>query len=791
MSKSPVSALPPLQRMAAAVACATAFGLPAAHAADDTPTSVEIRGARGAAISELIDGPFGAGRSPLEVPRSVSSVSAELLRTAGADNLGDLIKVSPATFSPTGFGVPSLPTIRGQLGEIYENGLRRQGGNNGFGLPLSFNALEGLDVIKGPPPVVLGASQRVGGFVNLRLKRPQLDDNGGYVELGTGSWQHHSAQLDLNRSLTPGQSALRVSAELLDQGSYYDYVHHRSQDLYLAYRLQPDARSSLQASIEYYKVDFSDSAGINRPTQALIDHGLYITGQGVQPNGSSVPGAGALIHPTGVVQIPRSRVLTDPLDTDQAVTWIGHLDYTRRLDSGLRYQARNMLQHLERNEVAQNSFVEIIKGADTFEHRSEWVLEQAADAATGAGYRQTTFGGALRYNHVIGYSQFDTEADLPVDLTGPLSNRRIPLTPAQQAQLVQLRPGLYVSPGAQYPRAGQAAGYLTSDTTGSDSYQAGLFIQHEFDLSPQWRAMAGARGDQYYVSAHDPLPPPGQVAAFDSVQHFLKGYNASLTWRPRPELAVYGAASRSRSTANSIAGGTVLGSGNRINPANFATRSDLFELGAKWAPPAAAWSLDGAVYSQRRSLRNRDGSNSGIRARGAEAQWRYQHAGLLAQGGLAYLDARYDHSASYQDTAKVADAFDASRPDLIAGTGVGAPSFAAFPASTRRVQGLPSLTAAALLGYESEHGAGGSLSATFSNGYPLDYLATVRIRSQYSLDASAFYRWKRTGTELRLRVNNLTNQKNWSPVFDAGYFGATDVAPGLPVNASITLRQQF
>ena len=757
--------LPPMLRIALACACHAG----AAHGADlsapaEPGVSVEIRGVRGAAAADTIDGPFGAGRSILEVPRAVTSVSAELLRAAGVENFGDLIKVSPGTFSPTGFGVPSLPTIRGQLGEIYEDGLRRQGGNNGFGLPLSFNALEGLDLLKGPPPVVLGASQRVGGFVNLRLKRPQLDENSGYVELSTGSWQHHGAQLDLNRALTPGQSALRLSAEVLDQGSYYDYVHHRSQDLYLAYRLQIDARSSLQASMEYYQVDFSDSAGINRPTQALIDHGLYITGQGQQPNGSTVPGAGALIHPTGVVTLPRSRVLTDPLDTDQANTWIGHLRYRRELGDGARYQAHTVLQHLERNEVAQNSFVEIIQGADTFDHRSEWVLERAADAARGVGYRQTTFGAALRYQHVLGYSQFDTEADLPVDLSGPLSNRRIPLTPAQQAQLVQLRPGLYVSPGAQYARAGQAAGYLTSDTTGSDSYQSGLFLQHELELSPQWRVMAGARGDQYFVSAHDPLPPPGQVAAYDSVQHFLKSYNASATYRPLPALALYGALSRSRSTSNSLAGGTVLGSGNRIDPANFATTSTLVELGAKWAPPAAAWSLDGALYSQRRSLRNRDGSNSGIRARGAEAQWRYRHAGLFAQGAVAYLDARYDHSASYQDTAQVADAFDASRPDLIVGTGVGAPSFAAFPASTRRVQGLPSLTGSALLGYESEHGAGASLGATFSNGYPLDYLATVRIRAQYSLDASAFYRWKRSGTELRLRINNLSNQKNW----DAG-----------------------
>lgn len=793
---------PPLARrlgamFASTVALASGGALAASTDQDravDEQAVVEVRGVRLPVVlptAAPVDGPFGPGRSVLDVPRSVTTIGADLMRAAGVDNLGDIIKLVPNTFAPTDFGTPSLPTIRGQLGEIFEEGLRRQGGNNGFGLPVSFNAVDGIDVVKGPAPVVLGSTQRVGGFVNFKLKRPDLDAAGGYVDLVTGSWQRNALQLDYSRPIDAGTSALRVSAEVRDQGSFYDYAHHRSEDLYLAYRRKPDAVSTFDASVEYYNVNFTDIAGINRPTQNLIDHGVYVTGQGVQPNGSTVPGAGAIVHPTGAVLIPRNRVLTDPADTDSARTWIVHARYERTLGEGVRYVGRTYYQHLERNEVAQNSFVEIIKGADTADHRSELVIDHTGSLLGAAVHHQTDVGAELRYNRVIGYSQFDTEADLPVDLTGPLQNRRIPLTAAQQAQLVLLRPGLYVSPGAQYPRAGSADGYLTSDTTGSTSYQTGVFLQHEITWSPQWSVIAGLRGDQYFVSATDPLPPPGQVAAHDSVHHFLKSYNVSATYKPLVGVAVYGAASRSQSTSNSIAGGTSLGANNKIDPSGFATTSDLLELGAKWAPTAAHWYADAAVFSQTRSLRNRDGSNSGIRARGAEAQWFYRAARLFANVGLGYLDARYDNSASYQETARVADAFDNSRPDIVAGTGVGAPSFAAFPASTRRVQGLPSVAGSALVGYDFDNGVGASLSANYTNAFPLDYLATVQIRAQHTIDASVYYRWKATGTELRLSVNNLTNQKNWTPVFDAGYFGATDVSPGLPVNATISLRQRF
>ena len=263
-----------------------------------------------------IDSAFGPRRNVLDVPRSVTPINSALMSAAGVIDLRDIMKVAPDTYSPTDFGAPSLPDIRGQLGEIFEDGLRQQGGNNGFGVPLSFNALDGLTIVKGPPPVVLGTTQRVGGFVDLQLKRPDLDKTAGFAELSLGSWSHRSAQVDYSTPLAQGRSALRFSFEGQDSQSFYEYAHHRSQDLYASYRLQPDASSELNASFEYYYVNFTDIAGINRPTQNLLDHGLYVTGQGVQPNGSTVPGAFALITPTGLVPIARHEVLTDPGDED-------------------------------------------------------------------------------------------------------------------------------------------------------------------------------------------------------------------------------------------------------------------------------------------------------------------------------------------------------------------------------------------------------------------------------------------------------------------------------------------
>ncbi|XQF91425.1 hypothetical protein ACOBV8_21110 (plasmid) [Pseudoalteromonas espejiana] len=76
-------------------------------------------------------------------------------------------------------------------------------------------------------------------------------------------------------------------------------------------------------------MNLPDNAGINRPTQALIDDGLYITGQGVQANGSTVPAAGSIVSPTGQVKMNRGTVLTDPDSQNEATTYLIHSIYKR------------------------------------------------------------------------------------------------------------------------------------------------------------------------------------------------------------------------------------------------------------------------------------------------------------------------------------------------------------------------------------------------------------------------------------------------------------------------------
>ncbi|MEO6246075.1 MAG: hypothetical protein ABIQ12_11645 [Opitutaceae bacterium] len=139
-------------------------------------------------------------------------------------------------------------------------------------------------------------------------------------------------------------------------------------------------------------------------------------------------------------------------------------------------------------------------------------------------------------------------------------------------------------------------------------------------------------------------------------------------------------------------------------------------------------------------------------------------------------------------TGSINDAFDNSRPDIIAGTGRGAPNFTVYPAADHRFPGLPRVTANALGSYTLDSGFGGTLGATWSGEQYLDVLGRVVIHPQINVNAALFYRQPRY--ELRLGVLNATDEKNVSPVFN-GFFGADLVFPEEPVRFRVSASYRF
>ncbi|MEC8373338.1 MAG: TonB-dependent receptor, partial [Pseudomonadota bacterium] len=117
-------------------------------------------------------------------------------------------------------------------------------------------------------------------------------------------------------------------------------------------------------------------------------------------------------------------------------------------------------------------------------------------------------------------------------------------------------------------------------------------------------------------------------------------------------------------------------------------------------------------------------------------------------------------------------------------------SFTAFAPSDSRVQGIPPQIVSINAGWQVTDDVQVGASALYTKSFPLDFLQTVMIRDQYTIDLNADY-YVNEDLRLRLDIINVTDQDNWQPLFEGGFFGATLVMPNVPRHAQVTMQYAF
>lgn len=228
-----------------------------------------------------ISGLFNDTTSILEVPRSLTLLSPEIMDQFNVNDLRDLEKFGAGTQAINYYGVPGTPTIRGVKGGTYLNGMLRAYNRNE--MPLSFGSLEAIEVVKGPAPADFSPTL-VGGFVNLIPKSPYFDELQGSLELEVDNWGRITFTGDYGQPiLLPGDipAAYRVSITTQDGESYYDNLRNDFTSVYGSVKLRPADGLSVFVGGEYFDFRSNENPGWNRPTQQLIDSNLYVIGEPV------------------------------------------------------------------------------------------------------------------------------------------------------------------------------------------------------------------------------------------------------------------------------------------------------------------------------------------------------------------------------------------------------------------------------------------------------------------------------------------------------------------------------
>jgi outer membrane receptor for monomeric catechols len=229
-----------------------------------------------------IDSVYGDDRSIIDIPRSVSSVNKAWMDDRQVKNAMDFGQFSPGVYAAADYGIPGVPQIRGDEAQIYVNGQLIPYSRNS--VPLSFNGVEAMDIVKGPGTAVYGPQGNgPGGYVNFVSKEPYFDGNHYDFSATLGTWTSGHSYGDPQYTLDFGgpisdKLAYRVSYLARYGDEYYVNAKDQTQDVYVAltYRMTKDLK------FEFWTQGFAtrtnEDTGANRVTQNFIWNGGYIAG---------------------------------------------------------------------------------------------------------------------------------------------------------------------------------------------------------------------------------------------------------------------------------------------------------------------------------------------------------------------------------------------------------------------------------------------------------------------------------------------------------------------------------
>tara|TARA_B110000037_G_scaffold222271_2_gene296433 strand:- start:30194 stop:32512 length:2319 start_codon:yes stop_codon:yes gene_type:complete len=754
--------------------------------------------------SRPFDSVFGLSQSILDTPRSVTIISREQLDAISITDVRDFTKLTSSSFTRTNFGAPAQPDIRTQISDTMWNGIRRGLTSNGNGLPINFNAVESVNIVKGPASVVHGASQYVGGYIDFITKRPYFDEFGGEIAVTLGQYDKRMWTIDFGGPISE-KLAYRISYSGEDSEGYFDHSFKRTQALYAGVTFRPNDKYELFVNGEVLYAHYTENFGINRPAQDLIDNGNYITGVNNNPdpsltggdylddsgnvidfgNDGQVPGAQ---YPAAAQSDPQnSRWVTAGYPVTNRMAWgpTTKVDRAWRLikpgdDSdgySINLQAIQTFTLDDESKIVSNSYFNYIN-RDTFSSYNyseiidpSWRLESRLEYQRSGEKYDLNVGAAVNYQEVTAYNHFFFEPanvwDLSVgnDFIDVYNSVNWPDAPA-----VPGHPGRYATEGI-----------FNGDTSISEAFGFGPFAQLNYAISDNFTILGGVRVDYLSVSGRDPLVPVWATAD-DDISVSLLNYNISPLWKLNDTFSVYFTYNYSENPGGTTANGGGYGQlededGDSVytfSKSRFEQETELFEVGAKATYLEGKLFVGAALFEQVRTNLSIDGSIDEFTIEGFEIEANYQ------PNKNWYFTASW----SITDSTVNGPQFDVNNtsPWLPGQT----PFFILPPGEYQR-QGSPKHTANALISYKADAGYGIQVAGFITSEMNNNVAGSLVIPMQFNIDTTIYYEtetWKAALTFL-----NVTNEENWSP--PNAVYGGESIFAELPVRVEGTLTWKF
>lgn len=226
---------------------------------------------------------FGFGKTLLETPRSVSTISADVIDKMSLSAVEDLVRVVPGVFTVTRFGIQGAIDVRNVPADTYFRGMKRIN-LQGHGRSV-LAAMDQIEVVKGPPSPIYGMG-KIGGYTNMVPKAGRaktgayLTENEGVAQVTMGSFNKFEATLGYGGPLQVAgkKGGFYVYGLVEDSNAFVQDVGITQKIIQAAISLD-DAIGPMRLETGFsYQLGGTAGAFPGRITQDWIDDGTVITG---------------------------------------------------------------------------------------------------------------------------------------------------------------------------------------------------------------------------------------------------------------------------------------------------------------------------------------------------------------------------------------------------------------------------------------------------------------------------------------------------------------------------------
>ena len=430
---------------------------------------------------------------------------------------------------------------------------------NGFNAGRGFSGhrdtsnIEQVELLKGPGSALYGRSEP-GGTINIITRKPEFTQE-GYVKMTGGSFDQYRLEGDYTNGVSD-KLALRINGAVQDFKSYRDYVESDKQVVTPSLKYLFDNNASLLYEAEYLKQD------------QLFDRGYVVLNNDFDT-------------------VPRSRYLGEPDDGATRISATGHqLTYQQTFAndwtfiSGIGYRESELNGFSSDAELARGR-QSLYDGAGLLTRQRRYRDYDSEDLSVRAEVSGSLTTGSLTHNLMLGVDAYDYDLfTLLGRYRGPKGSYALNIYNPQYS---------VAQPGVINPL------YANKETQKA----VGVYLQDQVELSTRWRALLGARVDDYEQKIHE------QIAnKFNAADDSRVSPRAGLVFLAAPWLNVY----------TSYSEGFVPQSGTDAYGSAFdPEESESIELGAKLF--LQDWQITAAVFeAEKTNMLTTDPVNAGFSA---------------------------------------------------------------------------------------------------------------------------------------------------------------------------------